>query len=296
MESGPRLAALIRRAQLAQRNAWLSFALLSGFVVAIGASVGYIGQATALGAYVALAVLAVCAGYALLVAPRQVARKVRACKGRFGEQDIRVRGLLEPLSARAGVGVPAVLIIPSQAGNAFAAGLLPSQRCVGITTGALERLDDRQLGAVLAHEVAHLARKDTLFIGWWVALLGVVVSLSVIGFAGGLGLVVAGRRRHSARGRSGIALIGWILMGCALIGGSFAFVAIQLWLRADMRRRERRADDHAVALTGSAVQLADALEILGRGPALLARQSALAAFFAMRPSSCTHWWMRLFDT
>ena len=60
----------------------------------------------------------------------------------------------------AGVPIPAVGVIPHNALNAFACGLSKSHSTVVVTQGLLNALDDDELSAVIAHEIAHIMNGD----------------------------------------------------------------------------------------------------------------------------------------
>src|SRR4051812_14028764 len=69
--------------------------------------------------------------------------------------DPRLVNIVETLAISAGLPAPKVGVIESPARNAFACGLSPASAVVVVTRGLLEALDDDELAAVLAHEVAH---------------------------------------------------------------------------------------------------------------------------------------------
>jgi len=70
--------------------------------------------------------------------------------------------LVERLSHRAGLPKPAVYIVPTPAANAFATGRDPQHAAVAVTQGLLEMLPEDELEGVLAHELSHVANRDTL--------------------------------------------------------------------------------------------------------------------------------------
>ena len=70
--------------------------------------------------------------------------------------------IVRRLSARAGVPMPKVYIIPDHVPNAFATGRNPSHAAVAVTEGLLELLDEKEVEAVLAHEMSHVKHYDIL--------------------------------------------------------------------------------------------------------------------------------------
>ncbi len=67
----------------------------------------------------------------------------------------------EALAISAGMPTPRLAIVETQATNAFATGLWPSDATITVTRGLLERLDRRGLEAVLAHELTHIRNRDS---------------------------------------------------------------------------------------------------------------------------------------
>ncbi|MFC5971036.1 M48 family metalloprotease [Halomarina salina] len=63
------------------------------------------------------------------------------------------------LAAQADVQVPTVAVADSETPNSFAVGS-PRRSTVVVSTGLLDALDDAQLDAVLAHELAHVKNHD----------------------------------------------------------------------------------------------------------------------------------------
>lgn len=72
----------------------------------------------------------------------------------------RLCGLLEPLAISMGLPAPYVGVIEARALNAFACGLNRKNAVVVVTRGLIDALDDDELSAVLAHELAHIANGD----------------------------------------------------------------------------------------------------------------------------------------
>src|SRR5688572_631301 len=60
----------------------------------------------------------------------------------------------------AGIGMPEVAVYPAPEMNAFATGMNKNKALVAVSTGLLQSMDRREVEAVLAHEVSHIANGD----------------------------------------------------------------------------------------------------------------------------------------
>ena len=69
--------------------------------------------------------------------------------------------MVADLSQNAQLPVPKVYEIQSDQPNAFATGRNPENAAVAATTGLLERLNQNEIAAVMAHELAHIKNRDT---------------------------------------------------------------------------------------------------------------------------------------
>ncbi len=73
----------------------------------------------------------------------------------------RLCRIVEPIAIAAGIATPYVAVIETPALNAFACGIRAGDMVVVVTRGLIDGLDDDELGAVVAHEIVHIARGDT---------------------------------------------------------------------------------------------------------------------------------------
>ncbi len=169
----------------------------------------------------------------------------------------RVHGIVDRLVALANMPKPRVAIAPSPMLNAFATGRNTKTSVLVVTTGLLEsNLDDRELEAVLAHELSHVAHKDVAvmtiasFIGIIAALL---IRFAFYGelFGGG------GRGRGGGNNNNGGAIpILLIVMVVGIVVYAVSFLLIRLL----SRYRELAADRSGALLTGQPSALASALQ------------------------------------
>src|SRR4051812_478391 len=78
------------------------------------------------------------------------------------EQAPDLHAMVERLCALAGLPKPRIAVIPSDVPNAFATGRSPKHAAVAVTEGLWRRLEPREVEAVLAHELSHIANRDVL--------------------------------------------------------------------------------------------------------------------------------------
>lgn len=72
----------------------------------------------------------------------------------------RLYRIVEKLTIARGLPMPAIEIVDSSGRNAYASGFHPRNSAVGVSRGLLDNLNDAELEAVLAHEVAHIEGRD----------------------------------------------------------------------------------------------------------------------------------------
>lgn len=96
------------------------------------------------------------------------------------QEEPRLYNLLENLCISRGITMPKLKIMDSPALNAFATGLNPRQYSVTVTTGLLDALDDKEIEAVLGHELTHIKNGDVQL------MVVAVIIAGVVGFFGEL--------------------------------------------------------------------------------------------------------------
>lgn len=186
----------------------------------------------------------------------------------------RLYKLIEPLCISRGMSIPKLMIIETEALNAFASGVNESQFTVTVTSGLLNELNDAELEAVLAHELTHIRNGDVKLMIVAVLIAGVVGFFGEMIVRGGARIADlpgggGGSSRSSSSSSSsdsdnkgGGAIIA-VLIGIAiLIVAWFFSILIRFSLS---RSREYLADAGAVELTKSPDALISALlKISGR--------------------------------
>lgn len=150
----------------------------------------------------------------------------------------RLYNTVENLAITAGLPMPKVYIIDDAAPNAFATGRDPEHAIVAATTGLLDIMDNKELTAVMAHELSHVKNYD---IRVSMITFGLVC---VVGFISDLGVrMMLLTHDHDEDDNSPIGIIVVILVSLlAPIAASLAQMAVS-------REREYLADASAAHLT-----------------------------------------------
>ncbi len=155
--------------------------------------------------------------------------------------------MIDTLAKRAEVPMPKVYIIEDPMPNAFATGRNPQNAAVAVTTGILPLLNKSELEGVIAHELSHIANRDTLIMTVVTVLAG-LLSMSANFFAYG------GQMGGSSENRNPFF---FFLAIAASIIAPFAAMIIQLSIS---RKREFLADASGALLTKYPQGLASALQ------------------------------------
>lgn len=180
---------------------------------------------------------------------------------------------VENLTITAGLPMPKVYIIDDPAPNAFATGRDPKHAIVAATTGLLDIMDNKELTAVMAHELSHVKNYD------------IRVSMITFGLVCVVGLIAdLGTRMiflTRARDDEDNSPIGLIVM---LLVSVLAPVAASLAQFAVSREREYLADASAVQLTRYPEGMISALKKLDTHARPMKRQNpATEALYINNP-------------
>ena len=163
------------------------------------------------------------------------------------EQEPELFAMVERVATKADMPMPKVAVIDSMVPNAFATGRNPKNALVAVTVGIRQRLSDRELEAVMAHEIAHVRNRDMRVLAVANFLVTVTSFLMTMLFwnmlFGGFG-----RRQQSG----GIMLVYLVTI--------LVYFAGQLLVLALTRYREYGADHSGAEISGDPGALANALE------------------------------------
>lgn len=183
--------------------------------------------------------------------------------------------LIQEVTLASGLPMPKVAIVVDSAPNAFATGRNPEHALIAFTTGILEVMDRDQLQGVVAHEMSHVANRDTLVSAIAATTAGAIALLSDFLMR----MMWFGGRRDSRDSNSNpIALV------ISLIVMILAPLAAILLRSAISRRRESLADATAVSFTRNPAGLRSALEVLASDSTVVkARSNAVAHVWIESP-------------
>ena len=155
-------------------------------------------------------------------------------------EDPVLRSGADKIAAKLGVRPPQLYLIDDGFPRLFAVGRGPASSALAVSLGALRALRREELEAAIAHELAHVRRRDVLVQTFAVLLATTLVEMSRIG--------------------------GWfsrfLLYVFAPIGAAFVHILLS-------PKRELHADVLAATTTGTAHDLADALLRLDRAAELV---------------------------
>ena len=177
-------------------------------------------------------------------------------------------GLVQEVCIASGLKLPKIAIVVDSAPNAFATGRNPEHALIAFTTGILDVMERDELQGVIAHEMSHVANRDTLVSAVAATTAGAIAILSdvltrMMWFGGG--------RRDRDSNSNPLAIVFSLLI---LI---LAPIAAVLLKSAISRKRESLADATAVSFTRNPAGLRAALEVLARDSTVVQQRSTSVA-------------------
>ena len=175
--------------------------------------------------------------------------------------------VFEEVVIASGLPMPKVAIVEDTAPNAFATGRDPDHALIAFTTRILDVMDRDELQGVIAHELAHVANRDTLVSAVAATTAGAIAILSdflmrMMFFGGG---------RDRERNSNPLALV------LSLVVLLLAPIAAIMLKSAISRKRESLADATAVSFTRNPAGLRKALEVLASDTTVVRQKSNAVA-------------------
>ena len=224
--------------QIAENKRRTIFIIL-GFVVMVGAIAGVFAYLYR-DPWIAVWTIVVSVIYALVqyYCAGSIAMAMTGAREVTKKDNPRLYNIVENLSITTGLPMPKVYVIDDKAPNAFATGRDPKHAAVAATTGLLDIMNDKELTAVMAHEMSHVKNYDIRVSMIVFGLVCVVGLISDFGFR----FMYYGNRRRDNEGSP----VGYVLI---LIVAILSPIVASIAQMAVSRQREYLADASAVNIT-----------------------------------------------
>jgi len=196
------------------------------------------------------------------------------------KENKRVYNLVENLCMSQGMSMPQINVIEDDSLNAFASGINDRTYTVSLSRGIINKLDDEELEAVIAHELSHIRNRDVRLLIVSIVFVGIFAMLSQLAFR--TLLFSPGRSRNNGKNGNGAVLVILIALIVAIIGYFFA----TLMRFAISRSREYMADAGSAEMTHRPQALASALRKISQDPDIEAvTRDDVAQLFIEHPHS-----------
>ncbi|HEY8885953.1 MAG TPA: M48 family metalloprotease [Candidatus Microsaccharimonas sp.] len=197
----------------------------------------------------------------------------------------RLFRIVENLAITLGIPTPKVYLIEDPAPNAFATGRDPKHAVVAATTGILEIMNDRELEAVMAHEMGHVQNYD------------IRVSMIAFGLVSAIGILADvvmrmfffGDNRRDNNMNPIVLIFGLVVVILSPIVAAIVQLAIS-------RQREYLADATSVVTTHDSEAMVDALQKLEAYGRPMQKQNTAAAHMYLNDPLKPGIFSRLFST
>jgi heat shock protein HtpX len=240
-------------------------ALLTGILVAVGGLIGGLG-----GAIIFLIIAGVMNFFAFWFSD-SLALKMSGAREVSEAEDPRFHALIREVANLANMPMPRVYVIDSPSPNAFATGRSPKKAAVAATTGIRQLLTERELRAVMGHEMGHVKNRDTL--------TGSIVA-TVAGAISMIGQVLMFRSFFGGNDNQNPIML--------LVGIIIAPIAAGMIQMGISRTREFAADKTGAEITHDPEALASALLKLEQGVDMrpmqeTGGQEAVSALYIVHP-------------
>ena len=190
------------------------------------------------------------------------------------KENLRVYNLVENLCISRGMTMPKVNVIEDDSLNAFASGINQKTYTVSLSRGIIDKLNDQELEAVIAHELTHIRNRDVRLLIISIVFVGIFAFIAQAGFRS----MRFGSLARGKKGSGGAAII------IALLLALFGYLIASLFRFALSRKREFLADAGSAELTRNPLALASALRKISADPTIEAvERKDVAQMFIQNP-------------
>lgn len=201
-----------------------------------------------------------------------IIRRATGAKPLERKENKRVYNLVENLCISRGIKTPKIYIIEDSSLNAYASGLSDKTFAVTLSRGIIDRLDDDELEAVIAHELTHIINRDVRLLIVSIVFVGIFAFITEIAFR----TVLYGGGRKKKEGGAIFIILALGVIGL-LLSTFFRF--------ALSRKREYLADAGAAEMTKNPLAMASALKKVSKDPWIEAvKREDVAQLFLEHPT------------
>ena len=223
-----------------------------------------------------------------------IIKRATSSKSLERKTNIRVYNLVENLCIAKGIKIPKIYVIEDDSLNAFASGISEKTFAVSLSRGIINKLDDKELEAVIAHELTHIINRDVRLLIISIVFVGIFAFITKMAFRSLRHIRLGGKSKKSG----GIVIIILVIVLLGVIGYLFSL----LFRFTLSRKREFLADAGAVEMTKNPTALVNALNKISKDPWIEAVQREdVAQMFIEHPTkkkkkSITTFFNNLFST
>ena len=201
-------------------------------------------------------------------------RKATGAKSLARKENKRVYNLVENLCISQGMKMPQIFVIEDDSLNAFASGLSEKTFAVTLSRGIINKLEDDELEAVIAHELTHIINRDVRLLIVSIIFVGIFSFVTELAFRS----VLYGRGGSRGKKEGGAVFIILLLGVVGLLLSSFFRFSLS-------RKREFLADAGAAQMTRKPLALANALRKISEHPWIEAvKRADVAQLFIDHPT------------
>jgi heat shock protein HtpX len=193
-----------------------------------------------------------------------------------------LHAMIERLAAMADLEKPRVAFVDTPVPNAFATGRNQKHAVVAVTRGLWDRLDEKEIEGVLAHELTHIANRDVLVmtVASFFAMLAAMLTRFGL-YAGMFGGFGGGNRDNN---NNGVPV--WLIV---MVVSIVTYFLSWILIRTLSRYREYAADRGSAVITGAPEYLMSALQKISSQMTLIPQQDlrqveGMNAFFIIPAS------------
>lgn len=174
------------------------------------------------------------------------------------KENKRVYNLVENLCMAQGMKMPKVNVIEDSSLNAFASGINDNTYTVTLSRGIIDKLNDEELEAVIAHELSHIRNRDVRLLIVSIVFVGIFALIAQMAVRA---VYYAPRTNRNGKGNGAI-----IILLLAMVVAAIGYFFSTLMRFAISRKREYMADAGAAEMTKNPLALASALRKISADP------------------------------